>query len=162
MPTAVLISQSAADALCCLGLGLVVACLYDGIRFVAGNSKGIIFALDIVFFAIAGVLICSYAAARSYAGVVRWYHLLGMFTGAVAYYKAFFGFTEWIRKKIVVCVRLCFVPFRWICAKILKIIKVFLNKYNMRKKKRTKKQKKNLKPCTKQLQSNGKVLYNSN
>ena len=160
MPTSVLVSQAAADTLCCLGLGLLLACLYDGGRLVAGNGKIAVFVLDTLFFGAAGIVACSYAAARSYAGVVRWYHLLGMLIGVMAYYKAFFGFTQWVRKKLLCILQIFLIPFVvlwWSCKNLYKkVAKACHQKRDSRKKKKN-----HSTLSTKQLQTTGKVLYNS-
>ena len=159
MPTAVLISQSAADFLCCLGLGLALAALYDCGRFLFGSTKVVVLGLDLAFFAIAGILVCSYAAARSYAGIVRWYHLLGMLAGQWAYYTAFYAMTQKIRKMIM---KGLFLPFRWIWKNIFcKMSSQFVKQCKKTWIKQSQRQKKKKINQTKQLQNATQMLYNS-
>lgn len=159
MPTAVLISQSAADFLCCLGLGLALAALYDCGRFLFGSTKAVVLGLDIAFFIIAGILVCSYAAARSYAGIVRWYHLLGIFAGEWAYYTAFYAITQKMRK---ILLNVLFQPFAWVWKNVFcKIFCKFVKCWKKKWKKQSRKQKKNKTNPTKQLQNATQMLYNS-
>ena len=76
-----------ADSLCCLGLGLLTACLYDLARSFLGRAKLTLFFLDAAAFALAAVLVFGYGAARSHAGGVRWYMLAALAGGAGAYSK---------------------------------------------------------------------------
>ncbi|MBQ5755105.1 MAG: hypothetical protein IIV90_05500 [Oscillospiraceae bacterium] len=87
MPQAQSAACLLADSLCCLGLGLLAACLYDLARSFLGRAKLTLFFLDTAAFALAAVLAFGYGAARSHAGGVRWYMLAALFAGAVAYSK---------------------------------------------------------------------------
>ena len=99
MPVAIDVPLALADVLCCLGLGLAVAALYDGVLFLFGRR--VVLPLDIAAFVLAGILACSYAASRSYAGVVRWYHLAGMAAGAAAYQNVLAPATFRLRRLIL-------------------------------------------------------------
>lgn len=159
MPTAVLLSQSAADVLCCLGLGLALAAVYDAVAFVAGRSKAVIWILDLLMFSIAGVLVCSYAASRSYAGVVRWYHLAGMLLGQWAYFHAFCAITQRVHGVLMLCAA---APFKWVFFAVLQpLAKGFSGWVKGRYQKRQQKQKKKRENRLKQLQTSAKMLYNS-
>ena len=70
-----------ADTLCCLGLGFFLAVCYDMSRFVFGGSRPVCFVLDVAAAFAAAVLACSFAASRSYSGVVRWYMAAGRALG---------------------------------------------------------------------------------
>ena len=59
------------DVLCCLGQGLLVACLYDAARSVLGRARLTLFVLDLAGFLLAGLMVFSYGASRSWAGSVR-------------------------------------------------------------------------------------------
>ncbi len=159
MPVSVPLPQAGADVLCCLGLGLVLAAGYDGCRFVLGRAKLVCFVLDIFFFALAGVLVCSYAAARSYAGVPRWYHLLGMAAGLAAYYQVLapvtFGLRRWILQLLGLPVRLVW---RWLLRPLGRLAARTGRKAGRAVKKSCKKPAPN---AGKRLQSPAKMLYNS-
>lgn len=75
-----------ADALCCLGLGLLLAVVYDGARWLLGGSRPVCLILDLAAFACAAVLLHSFAAGRSYSGIVRWYMVAGAAAGLWGYF----------------------------------------------------------------------------
>ena len=75
-----------ADTLCCLGLGFFLAVCYDMSRFVFGGSRPVCFVLDGAAAFAAAVLACSFAASRSYSGVVRWYMAAGLALGLAGYF----------------------------------------------------------------------------
>ena len=54
------------DVLCCLGQGLLVACLYDAARSVLGRARLTLFVLDLAGFLLAGLMVFSYGASRSW------------------------------------------------------------------------------------------------
>ncbi len=159
MPTAVMLSQSAADLLCCLGLGLALAAVYDAIVCILGKTKLVVLLLDIAVFSFAGILVCSYAAARSYAGVVRWYHLLGMLIGQWAYYHAFCAVTQRIHSALLLC---AIAPLKWSYRRIFyPAFRAIVYRMEAVWCKRKEKQKKKQKNESKQLQTSAKMLYNS-
>ncbi len=157
MPVAIDFSMALADILCCLGLGLAVAALYDAARFLFGR---VMLPLDIAAFVLAGVLVCSYAASRSYAGVVRWYHLTGMAAGAASYQNVLAPATFQIRQGILRLLRLPLCLLRKITAVPVKCLRSWIQVKQSKRieKNRQKASQKRIK----QLQSTAKVLYNSN
>ena len=76
-----------ADALCCVGLGFLLAALYDLARILLGRAGVVCFVLDLAAFFLAAVLLCSFAACRSYSGVVRWYMAAGLLGGLAGYLR---------------------------------------------------------------------------
>ncbi len=159
MPVSVPLPQAGADVLCCLGLGLVLAAGYDGCRFVLGRAKLVCFVLDLLFFALAGVLVCSYAAARSYAGVPRWYHLAGMAAGLAAYYQVLapvtFRLRRWVLQLLGLPVRLVW---RWLLCPWGRLAARAGRRAGRAVKKSCKKPVPN---AGKRLQNPAKMLYNS-
>lgn len=157
MPVAVGIPMALADVLCCLGLGLAVASLYDGARFLFGR---IVLPLDIAAFVLAGILVCSYAASRSYAGVVRWYHLAGMAAGAASYQNVLAPATFRLRRLLV---RAMGVPLRLLRQIAVSPVKWLRGRMRAKKAERIEKNRQKAhQKRIKQLQSRAKVLYNSN
>ena len=75
-----------AETLCCLGLGFFLAACYDLARFFLGGSRPVCFLLDVAAALAAAVLACSFAASRSYSGVVRWYMAVGLAMGLAGYF----------------------------------------------------------------------------
>ena len=75
-----------ADALCCLGLGFLLAGCYDLARFALGSCRLVCFVLDLAAALAGAVLVCGFAAARSYTGVVRWYMAAGLALGLAGYF----------------------------------------------------------------------------
>lgn len=158
MPVAIDIPMALADVLCCLGLGLAVAALYDGAIFLFGRR--VVLLLDIFAFVLAGILACSYAASRSYAGVVRWYHLAGMAMGAAAYQNVLAPATFRLRRFLLWLLGL---PLRMLWRVAAVPAKHFAGWVRDKRcaaieKKRLKARQKRIK----QLQTTAKVLYNSN
>ncbi len=158
MPVAIDVPLALADVLCCLGLGLAVAALYDGVLFLFGRRVAL--PLDIAAFVLAGILACSYAASRSYAGVVRWYHLAGMAAGAAAYQNVLAPATFRLRRLILWVLGLPLRLLVRIAAPPARRLKGWIQAERSRRieKKRLKARQKRIK----QLQSTAKVLYNSN
>lgn len=146
-----------ADALCCLGLGLLLAVGYDAARWLLGGSRPVCFVLDLTVFACAAVLLHSFAAGRSYSGIVRWYMAAGAAAGLCSYFfvlapglAALRSFVQWL---VLLPVRLVWItavrPVGRLCG---------------RKASRTAQKLRStlVKRQTKQLQKKAKVLYNSN
>ena len=159
MPVSVPLPQAGADVLCCLGLGLVLAAGYDGCRFVLGRARLVCFVLDLLFFALAGVLVCSYAASRSYAGVPRWYHLAGMAAGLAAYYQVLPPVTWGVRRFLVWLLGL---PFRVIWRRLLGPLGRLAVRAGRNAGRAAKKScKKPRSNAGKRLQTPAKMLYNS-
>ena len=81
------LTMALADALCCVGLGFLLAALYDIGRILLGGTRPVCFVLDLAGFLLAAVLLCSFAACRSYSGVVRWYMAAGLLGGLAGYLR---------------------------------------------------------------------------
>lgn len=148
---------AAADMLCCLGLGFLLAILYEAARFVLGRSRPVIFCLDILAAFLAAVLLYGFAAGRSYSGQVRWYMTAALLAGLWSWFsvldkalgsvRKMFG---WIlsRPFVLAYVMLVRPVGRWICRFFVKM--------------RRKIQCRTAKPNRKQLKKPSQVLYNSN
>lgn len=80
-------TMALADTLCCVGLGFLLAALYDLGRILLGGTRPVCFVLDLAGFLLAAVLLCSFAACRSYSGVVRWYMAAGLLGGLAGYLR---------------------------------------------------------------------------
>lgn len=80
-------AMALADALCCVGLGFLLAALYDLGRILLGSTGPVCLVLDLAAFLLAAVLLCSFAACRSYSGVVRWYMAAGLLGGLGGYMR---------------------------------------------------------------------------
>lgn len=146
-----------ADALCCLGLGFFLAALYDTARFFLGSSKTVCFVLDVLGFAAAAVLLCSFSAGRSYSGVVRWYMGAGLLGGMLGYFFVLAPATRALQKAM-----------QWILKRPFLLLWIFLVRPLVRLSVRAgvkigeKQRSKRKKRKTKQLQKKAQVLYNSN
>lgn len=145
-----------ADTLCCLGLGFFLAACYDLARFFLGGSRPVCFVLDISAALAAAVLACSFAASRSYSGVVRWYMAAGLALGLAGYFfvlapgcAAAQRLIKWAAARPFVLLWLLAVrPFTRLCGRAVRAVG---NKLGAAAKKRRKKQ----------LKNKGRVLYNS-
>ncbi len=149
-----------ADALCCVGLGFLLAALYDLARILLGGAKPVCFVLDLAAFALAGLLLCGFAACRSYSGVVRWYMAAGLAGGLAGY---FWGIAPATRAADRTIKWLLTRPFALAHVLVLRPLAGllagaargayagFVQKKNARRKLKR----------TKQLQNQGRVLYNS-
>lgn len=151
---------AAADALCCLGLGFLLAALYDCSRFLLGSSKLICFVLDSAAFLLAAVLVCSFAAGRSASGVVRWYTVAGILCGLCGYFWVLAPASQAIQRfvKWLLCLPLVLV---WMLG--LKPL-LTLQKRALcaaKQKAEHKRRKCRKKQQQKQLQKQGRILYNS-
>ncbi|WP_283129108.1 hypothetical protein [Allofournierella massiliensis] len=146
-----------ADALCCLGLGLLLAVGYDAARWLLGSSRPVCFVLDLTVFACAAVLLHSFAAGRSYSGAVRWYMAAGAAAGLWGYFfvlapglGALRSLAEWF---VLLPVRLIWItavrPVGRLCGRRLERTRKKLHSAVVKRQ-------------TKQLQKKAKVLYNSN
>lgn len=151
------VSYVLADTLCCLGLGFLLAALYDAVRCLLGNAKPVCFVLDMAAFFLAAVLLCSFSASRSYSGVVRWYMVAGLGCGMIGYFFVLAPSTERLHTLLMWGITL---PFRLLWILLIKpigrLIKV--KRFAAVQKHRTKAAKRR----TKQLQKKAQVLYNSN
>lgn len=149
-----------ADVLCCVGLGFLLAALCDLARILLGRSKLVSFVLDTAAFALAGVLLLSFAACRSYSGVVRWYMAAGLCGGMAGY---FFGIApatraadrmiKWLlTRPFALAYRLLLRPLAGLLGRMCRTsLDLFEKKKSARRKLKR----------TKQLQNQGRVLYNS-
>ena len=146
-----------ADTLCCLGLGFFLAVCYDLARFFLGGSRPVCFVLDLTAFACAAVLLHSFAAGRSYSGVVRWYMVAGTVAGLWGYFFVLASglgtlrsLAEWL---VLLPVRLTWItavrPVGRLCGRRLERTREKLHSAVVKRQ-------------TKQLQKKAKVLYNSN
>lgn len=146
-----------ADALCCLGLGLLLAAVYDGARWLLGGSRPVCLVLDLAAFACAAVLLHSFAAGRSYSGTVRWYMAAGAAVGLWGYFfvlapglAALRNLVKWL---VLLPVRLFWItavrPVGRLCGRGAGRTRKKLHSALVKRQ-------------TKQLQKKAKVLYNSN
>lgn len=145
-----------ADTLCCLGLGFFLAACYDLARFFLGGSRPVCFVLDVTAALAAAVLACSFAASRSYSGVVRWYMAAGLALGLAGYFfvlapgcAAVQRLVKWaIARPFVLFWLLTVRPAARLCGRAGRAVST---KLRAAAKKRRKKQ----------LKNKGRVLYNS-
>ena len=145
-----------ADTLCCLGLGFFLAVCYDLARFAFGGSRPVCFVLDVAAAFAAAVLACSFAASRSYSGVVRWYMAAGLALGLAGYFfvlapgcAAVQRLVKWtIARPFVLVWLLAVRPLVRLCVRAARAAG---SKLSASAKKRRKKQ----------LKNKGRVLYNS-
>ena len=149
-------AQIWADSLCCLGLGVLVACLYSAACLFLGRSRPAIFFLDQLAFVLAGVLLFGYGASRSWAGSVRGYMAAGMLAGCAAWFGAAGPFFKAAEKGIKWILSRPFALALWLvwplAAKIWGLWKDFCKKILEKRERKRRKQ----------LQKNKKILYNSN
>lgn len=149
-----------ADTLCCLGLGFLLAALYDLARILLGGAKPVCFVLDLAAFALAGLLLGGFAACRSYSGVVRWYMAAGLCGGLAGYFWGIAPATRAADRRIKWLLTRPF-ALAWLLA--LRPLAGLLGRFaqsicaNFVKKKGARRKLKR----TKQLQNQGRVLYNS-
>lgn len=146
-----------ADTLCCLGLGFLLAAVYDMARFALGNSKIVCFVLDVCAFLLAAILLCSFAASRSFSGVVRWYMAAGLLLGLLGYFYVLSpatlqarNFAKWLLSRPFVLMWILAIKPLWRLG--LLVLKKFSNKFCAMQTIRRKKQ----------LKSKAQMLYNSN
>lgn len=146
-----------ADALCCLGLGLLLAAAYDVARWLLGVSRPVCLVLDLAAFACAAVLLHSFAAGRSYSGTVRWYMAAGTAAGLWGYFFVLAPGLAAVRSLVRWLVLL---PVRLVWITAVRPVGRLCGRETGRtaKKLRTAL----VKRQTKQLQKKAKVLYNSN
>lgn len=146
-----------ADMLCCLGLGFLLAAVYDLARFFLGASRPVCFVLDLLAFLLAAVLLCSFAASRSYSGVVRWYMAAALLAGLAGYFwvlgpatRAVQTAIKWVLGRPFVLLWLLVLRpvFRLVAKAVGQTRQKMRNKAEIRHKK--------------QLKSKAKMLYNSN
>lgn len=145
-----------ADTLCCLGLGFFLAACYDLARFFLGSSRPACFVLDVSAALAAAVLACSFAASRSYSGVVRWYMAAGLALGLAGYFfvlapgcAAVQRLVKWtIARPFVFLWLLALRPAARLCGRAGRATAA---KFRAAARKRRKKQ----------LKNKGRVLYNS-
>lgn len=94
MAVSLLPQQILYDILRCLGIGLLIAFVHSGFCvFLRKYSLGT-FALDLVSFAVAAILLQGYSAGQSLSGIARGYMACAMFSGVAAYHIAVVPLTE--------------------------------------------------------------------
>lgn len=146
-----------ADMLCCLGLGFLLAVVYDVARFALGDAKLVCFVLDLAAYVLAAFFLCSYAASRSYSGVVRWYMALALAIGLLGYFRVLAPATRRVQQL-----------FKWLLGRPLVLVyRLALAPLGRAARRQHEKglqkmRAKQAKRRKKQLQTKGKVLYNSN
>lgn len=146
-----------ADALCCLGLGFLLAALYDTARFFLGHTKVVCFVLDLSSFFLAAILLCSFSAGRSYSGVVRWYMAAGLLAGMLGYFFVLAPATGALQRLLQWLLSLPFLLLTLFLVRPLwRLLKRRFGQVQKKRKQKATKQK------TKQLQKKAQVLYNSN
>lgn len=148
---------AAADMLCSLGLGFLLALGCDLVRLVLGENKAVLFFLDLFAAFAAAVLLCSFAAGRSFSGQVRWYMTAALLAGFWSYFSVLAPAAQTLRKTLVwILTR----PFALLYILTVKpLIHCFMKA--LRRFKRKMKQTA-LKCSKKQLKKQAQVLYNSN
>lgn len=146
-----------ADMLCCLGLGFLLAALYDLARFFFGDTRPVCFVLDVTAYLAAAVLLYSFAASRSYSGVVRWYMAAALAAGLAGYFfvlapatRAAQTAVKWVLSRPFVLLWL--VAVRPLGRLFARLWRHTGQKMRLHAKKRRKKQ----------LKSKARMLYNSN
>ena len=144
------------DAFSALGLGLLLAALYDAVRFFLGGAKPVVFLCDLLFFALSAAAAISFGVSYSYTGFLRWYIAAGMAAGYAAYFFAVAPFTAALRRGVLFVLLL---PWRLLRRYLfVPLGKKIGEQHQKHKKKRREKKKRKKEP----LQPAGKVLYNSN
>lgn len=153
-------AQALADALCCVGLGFLLAAVYDLARILLGRGRMVCLVLDLAAFLLAAVLLCSFAACRSYSGVVRWYMAAGLLGGLAGYLRVVAPVTraadraiKWLlTRPFALCYLLVLRPLGRLLRRAgAKLRQIFVQKTKTRRKFLHRKQ----------LQKQGRVLYNS-
>ncbi len=148
---------AAADMLCCLGLGFLLAILYEAARFVLGRSLPAAFCLDLLAAFSAAVLLYSFAAGRSYSGQVRWYMTASLLLGLWSWFSVLDKALGSVRRFLVWIVSRPFVLVYFVLLRpLLRGTGSLLRKTWRKIHRRT------AKPNRKQLKKPAQVLYNSN
>lgn len=101
MVTQVPLPLQGMDAFSALGLGLLLAALYDAVRFFLGGAKPVVFLCDLLFFALSAAAAISFGVSYSYTGFLRWYIVAGMAAGYAAYFFAVAPFTAALRRGVL-------------------------------------------------------------
>lgn len=94
MAVSLLPQQILYDMLRCLGLGLLIAFIHSGFCVFLKKYNLWAFALDLIGFAVAAILLQGYSAGQSLSGIPRGYMACAMFFGAAAYHIAVVPITE--------------------------------------------------------------------
>ena len=143
--------------LCCLGLGFLLAALYDVARFVMGDSKLVCFVLDLAAYLLAAVLLYSFSASRSYSGVVRWYMAAALVAGLAGYFFVLAPASRAVQTGIKWVLSRPFVLLWLVVARpFLRLVARLWRRGGQKMRQSAKKRRK------KQLKSKAQVLYNSN
>ena len=151
---------AAADALRCLGLGVLLAVLYDGVRSVLGGGRRVRCLLDLAGGLLAAVLVCSFAAGRSAAGAVRWYMTAGLAAGLSAWLAVLAPVSRRVQRLLHWLLRRPLVLCRLLVLHPLKVLSLRAGR-RVRAQMQRKSKKRRKKQHRKQLQKQGEVLYNS-
>lgn len=155
MPARIGLQQLAPDCLSCLGLGFAVFLL----RALLPCRRGSGFTFWADFFAVGAALLLAqgYAARQASAGELRWYHLAALTAGAAAAQQLFAAPLARVRRALA---RLLLWPLKTCataCKRLTRAARGFLPQTTAHKSRPA--GRKNLK---KQLQTEQRVLYNSN
>lgn len=154
MPPTITSSLVAIDVLCCMGIGFFLAAL----RFQCLVQARIWQFLADFFVSLLGlVLVQSYVAQASNAGVFRFYMILSLAAGAFAYYKVVAPYQVFILRAVQ-CVFLF--PLRIFCRAVLGTAYFAVKKWILTQKQEIKR-KRTEKRVKKQLQKQRVLLYNS-
>ena len=160
MPVQAALPQIGSDVICCVGLGFLLAVLYDAGKLAGLRSRAVYFLLDNAAFLLAAILLCSFAAGRSSTGVVRWYMAAGLCAGLAAYFKVLAPAAAALRQQ------LCWLLIRpavllWLICRplFLRILRAGSTQWSAFKQKCRNCRKKQQE---KQLQKHIDILYNSN
>ena len=145
------------DALCCMGLGLMIAFVHQMGTGLLGRHTWSYFLVDAASFWLAAVLLYGFAAGRSYSGLVRWYMVAGMLVGVAAYQQMISSVIDWVWQ----CLHWVLIgPIFWLASHLGRQIctpvrRVWSARQIKVKQKRTNRRRK-------RLQKSSRVLYNSN
>ncbi len=148
---------AAADVLCALGLGVLLAMGYDLCRTVLGNGRLVTFWLDILAAFLSAVLLYSFAAGRSFSGQLRWYMTAGFLAGLFSSFSVLAPATQAVRTALLWVFSRPFVLV-WIC--LVRPLGRLLGRAFQSQ--RYKMRQMALKRRKKQLKKAARVLYNSN
>lgn len=149
------------DLLWCLGLGLLLGMFRSFAGMLLGNGRILCFVWDLLAFVAAAVLLCGFAASASMGDGTRWYMAAGAGAGALAWrwavsrtlYRVAAGIAAMAARAGLRLQRILLAPF------------VHLKRYFAARKQtktaiKAKKRAEKVTKKKKQLQKQGKILYN--
>lgn len=145
-----------ADMLCCLGLGFLLAVLYDGAALLLGRSRPVTLVLDLLAAFLAAVLLCSFAAGRSWSGQVRWYMTAALLAGLWGYFSVLAPASQALRTGLVWLAKR---PFSLLTLLILRPLFRLLGRLCRQEQRKIRQIV--IKHHKKQLKKQARVLYNS-